>query len=102
MPTYEYQCSRCGHDMEAFHSMTAAPLVNCPACGEDSLRRLISKGAGMIFKGSGFYQTDYKNSGKPVTDKPAVDKSATGAPAGESKPAPEKKAPSCGGGCAHG
>jgi putative FmdB family regulatory protein len=60
MPTYEYQCSRCGHELEAFQSMSAAPLKKCPSCGKTSLKRLISAGAGIIFKGGGFYETDYK------------------------------------------
>lgn len=62
MPTYDYACSDCGHRFEKFHSMTAEPLRQCPECKEDSLERLIGPGAGIIFKGSGFYQTDYKGS----------------------------------------
>jgi len=61
MPTYEYRCSECGHELEAFQSIKADPLKTCPQCNSDSLRRLISAGAGLIFKGSGFYITDYKN-----------------------------------------
>ncbi len=60
MPTYEYECSKCGHEMEAFQSMKDAPLRKCPACGRLALRRKIGSGAGLIFKGSGFYITDYK------------------------------------------
>lgn len=63
MPTYDYACTACGHRFEQFHGMTAAPLRTCPACGADRLERLIGAGAGVIFKGSGFYQTDYKNPG---------------------------------------
>ena len=64
MPTYEYRCQSCGHELEAFHSMTADPLTTCPECGQETLKRAISSGAGMIFKGSGFYETDYKRSKK--------------------------------------
>ncbi|MEZ0229078.1 MAG: FmdB family zinc ribbon protein [Planctomycetota bacterium] len=63
MPTYEYQCNDCQHAFEAFHSITANPLTDCPECKKPSLRRLIGAGAGLIFKGSGFYCTDYKSSG---------------------------------------
>ncbi len=61
MPTYEYRCSECGHELEALQSIKAEPLKTCPQCNSDSLRRLIGAGAGLIFKGSGFYITDYKN-----------------------------------------
>jgi putative FmdB family regulatory protein len=61
MPTYEYRCESCGHQFEHFQSMTAKPLRNCPACKKDSLVRLIGSGAGIIFKGSGFYHTDYRS-----------------------------------------
>ena len=61
MPTYDYECSDCGHAFEAFHSMSAEPLSECPECG-GKVRRLIGTGAGILFKGSGFYQTDYRSS----------------------------------------
>jgi len=60
MPTYEYECQRCAHAFEAFQSMTDKPLRICPECG-GRVRRLISAGAGVIFKGSGFYATDYRS-----------------------------------------
>jgi putative FmdB family regulatory protein len=60
MPTYDYKCAACGHRFEAFQSITAAALDKCPECGRKRLERLIGAGAGVIFKGSGFYQTDYK------------------------------------------
>ena len=60
MPTYEYECKKCGNLFEEFQSMTAEPLKKCPKC-KGKVQRLISSGAGFIFKGSGFYQTDYKN-----------------------------------------
>lgn len=60
MPTYDYVCSACGHRFEEFQSMTAKALRKCPACKKSALERLIGAGAGVIFKGSGFYQTDYR------------------------------------------
>jgi putative FmdB family regulatory protein len=61
MPTYEYECTKCGHTFDAFHSIKDAPLSSCPKC-RGKLRRLIGGGMGVIFKGSGFYTTDYKRS----------------------------------------
>jgi putative FmdB family regulatory protein len=63
MPTYEYACSKCGHHFEQFQSMRDEPLKKCPKCHKAALKRLIGGGAGLIFKGSGFYITDYKNKG---------------------------------------
>ena len=63
MPTYEYRCDACGHEFEKFQSITAAPVKKCPHCGKNKVKRLISTGAGLIFKGSGFYITDYRDSG---------------------------------------
>lgn len=60
MPTYEYECLQCGHKFEAFQSITESPLEKCPLCAEP-VKRLISAGAGIIFKGSGFYATDYRS-----------------------------------------
>jgi putative FmdB family regulatory protein len=60
MPTYEYKCVDCGHLFEEFHGITSDPIKNCPSCN-GVVRRLISAGNGLIFKGSGFYITDYKN-----------------------------------------
>src|SRR5437763_12485726 len=61
MPTYEYACSACGHHFEEFQSIKAKPTTLCPECGKRKVRRLISAGAGLIFKGSGFYITDYRS-----------------------------------------
>ena len=61
MPTYEYKCDACGHTLEAFQSFSDKPLKKCPACGKQKLRRLFGIGAAVIFKGSGFYQTDYRS-----------------------------------------
>jgi putative FmdB family regulatory protein len=63
MPTYEYACSKCGHHFEQFQSMRDEPLKKCPKCHKAALKRLVGGGAGLIFKGSGFYITDYKNKG---------------------------------------
>jgi putative FmdB family regulatory protein len=80
MPTYEYICAKCGHELEAFHSMKDAPLTKCPACKKAGLKRKVGGGAGLIFKGTGFYITDYKN-------KPAEKKESPAAKTSESKPA---------------
>ena len=61
MPTYEYECTKCGHTFEAFQSMKDEPLSSCPKC-RGRVRRIIQGGIGVIFKGSGFYTTDYKKS----------------------------------------
>jgi putative FmdB family regulatory protein len=61
MPTYEYACGNCGHTMEALQSIKSRPLRKCPSCRRLTLKRLIGTGAGIIFKGSGFYQTDYRS-----------------------------------------
>ena len=61
MPTYDYRCEACGHELELFQSMTEGPKRKCPECGRLKLRRVIGPGAGIIFKGSGFYQTDYRS-----------------------------------------
>ncbi len=79
MPTYEYACSKCGHRFEKFQSMRDEPLRKCPKCHKAALKRLVGGGAGLIFKGSGFYITDYKNKGMAK------------AAASESAPAPAQK-----------
>ncbi|MFA5059126.1 MAG: zinc ribbon domain-containing protein [Candidatus Omnitrophota bacterium] len=86
MPTYQYECSACGHALEAFQTMTEKRLTKCPKCGKNKLERLIGAGTGIIFKGSGFYETDYKQKGSPRDD---------GKPAAAPKPA----GGSCGAGC---
>jgi putative FmdB family regulatory protein len=60
MPIYEYKCKKCNHVFEEFQSITSSSLTTCPKCGSKGLVRLISTGTGLIFKGSGFYITDYK------------------------------------------
>ncbi len=61
MPTYDYVCDDCGHEFEAFESIKADPQTDCPACAKPKLRRKIGPGAAILFKGSGFYQTDYRS-----------------------------------------
>lgn len=61
MPTYEYVCDACDHEFELFQSITASVKRKCPECGKNRLRRKIGTGAAVIFKGSGFYQTDYRS-----------------------------------------
>lgn len=61
MPTYDYECDACGHTFEEFQSISADVLVKCPECGKKKLRRLFGTGAAIVFKGSGFYQTDYRS-----------------------------------------
>jgi putative FmdB family regulatory protein len=84
MPTYEYVCAKCEHELEIFQSMADAALKKCPACKRIALRRKIGGGAGLIFKGSGFYITDYKNKAggkKESGESPATKKSADPKPA---------------------
>ena len=77
MPIYEYRCSACGHKLESLQKLADAPLVTCPACGKDSLTKLLSA-AGFQLKGSGWYATDFKGSGsKPAakdTESPSAAK----------------------------
>ena len=60
MPTYEYRCANCGHELERFQQMSDNPIRKCPECKRQKLKRLMGAGSGIIFKGSGFYETDYK------------------------------------------
>ncbi|MEM9702943.1 MAG: zinc ribbon domain-containing protein [Planctomycetota bacterium] len=63
MPTYDYKCRVCDHRWEEFQSITAEPTKKCPSCGKKKAERVIGAGAGILFKGSGFYQTDYRSEG---------------------------------------
>lgn len=92
MPTYEYRCTACDHRFEQFQSMKDKPLRKCPSCGKAALERLIGIGAAVIFKGSGFYQTDYRSESykkSAEADKPAAT-SATDAKPAETKAADSK------------
>ena len=100
MPTYEYVCDACGHEFDEIQSFKEEPLKKCPACKKNKLRRLFGTGAGIIFKGSGFYETDYrsdsyKNAAKKESDSakpPAADaKGSSDAAGGADKPAPAKE-----------
>jgi putative FmdB family regulatory protein len=114
MPTYEYKCEACGNKFEKFQSITAPAIRKCPVCGKNRVKRLIGTGAGLIFKGGGFYETDYRSeayktaakadSGAPPAAKDSKDsKESSGStaagsgksessskPAGESKTTPAK------------
>jgi putative FmdB family regulatory protein len=79
MPTYDYECDACGHAFELFQSISEPVKKKCPECGKPKLRRLFGTGAAVVFKGSGFYQTDYRSD----SYKKAAEKDK---PAGESKP----------------
>jgi len=61
MPTYDYRCTSCEHTWESFHSIKADPIKECPECHQETAKRVIGIGGGVIFKGSGFYQTDYRS-----------------------------------------
>jgi putative FmdB family regulatory protein len=81
MPTYDYACDSCKHEFEQFESITAEPQKKCPKCKKNKLRRLFGAGGGLIFKGSGFYQTDYRpDSYKKAAeaDKPKTESSDSG------------------------
>ena len=78
MPTYDYECTACEHRFEKFQSITAPAIRKCPECGRMKVRRLIGAGAGIIFRGSGFYQTDYRSDSyrkAAEKDKPSSGKS---------------------------
>ena len=87
MPTYEYECKKCGHAFEQFQRMSDAPLKRCPKC-KGALRRLMGRGAGIIFKGRGFYQTDYRSE----SYKKAAKADTGAAPAPATPPAASKPA----------
>jgi putative FmdB family regulatory protein len=91
MPIYEYRCTDCGHRLEALQRLADAPLRVCPACGKESLTKLMSA-VGFHLKGSGWYATDFKHSGAKPTEKgtakrDAANEGASGAEKGESAPA---------------
>jgi putative FmdB family regulatory protein len=88
MPTYDYLCDACGHEFEAFESITANPRTDCPECKQNRLRRKIGPGAAILFKGSGFYQTDYRSESYKKAAKaenPATDSKTAQSDGGASK-----------------
>jgi putative FmdB family regulatory protein len=106
MPTYAYRCGACGHEFEEFQSITAKSIRKCPQCGKQQVRRLLGTGSGIIFKGSGFYQTDYRSDGykkaaggdskgdstkKETPKKDEASRSTPSAKPTEPKPDPVKK-----------
>ena len=99
MPTYDYRCDACGHELELFQSITASPKRKCPECSKSSLERLIGAGAGILFKGDGFYETDYRSdsykAGKKAEDSSAKDTSKSESKSSDSsstkKAKPKKK-----------
>jgi putative FmdB family regulatory protein len=96
MPTYDYICDSCGHEFEAFESIKADPQTICPTCHEARLRRKIGPGAAILFKGSGFCQTDYRSDSYKKgaeADKPASAPSTNGASSDASKPSASSPPP---------
>lgn len=88
MPTYEYRCDDCGYQFEEFQSITAKPLRKCKKCGKMKLVRLLGTGAGIIFKGSGFYETDYRSESykkAAESEKPKSDKGSSSESGGKGK-----------------
>src|SRR5436190_12196691 len=104
MPTYDYECKACGHTFDELQSFNDAPLTKCPACKKNKLERLFGGGGAVIFKGAGFYETDYRRAGengngngkadgdKGETAKSEAAKSDTPATSADSTPKPEAKA----------
>ncbi len=84
MPTYDYVCDKCQHEFELFQSMKDDPIKTCPKCKSKKARRLIGGGSGIIFKGSGFYETDYKRKEQPKSENKTE-------PKADSKPNESKK-----------
>lgn len=103
MPTYDYECDACDHTFELFQQMSESVKKKCPECGKNKLRRLFGTGAAVVFKGSGFYETDYRSDSYKSGEKKAKDakdkakeaksekKSDSKSKKSESKPAAKKK-----------
>jgi putative FmdB family regulatory protein len=86
MPTYDYKCSACGHTFDELQSFSEPPLTKCPKCKKNKLERLFGGGGAIIFKGAGFYETDYRRAGEPAS------KNGDEAGKGETKDTTETKA----------
>jgi putative FmdB family regulatory protein len=100
MPTYEYICDACAHNFDEFQSITEKPLKKCPKCGKRKLRRAFGTGAAVIFKGSGFYQTDYRSESykagakaEQESTKATGDKASTNGTDGTARPGADSKTP---------
>ena len=95
MPTYDYRCGACGHEFELFQSMKDSPKRKCPKCAKNALERLIGTGAAVLFKGSGFYQTDYRsesyNKARDADAKPADAKAGEAKSGDSTKPTEASK-----------
>ena len=94
MPTYDYICDACGHEFEAYESIMAPSRTDCPECKEPKLRRKIGPGAAILFKGSGFYQTDYRSDSYKKAAEADKSSSEPAKPAAESKSSTESSSPS--------
>lgn len=95
MPTYDYECDACSHKFEHFQGINDPLLKKCPECKKPKLRRLIGAGGAVMFKGTGFYQTDYRSEGykqKAAADKSSDSSSSSSSSSSESKPAAKPKA----------
>jgi putative FmdB family regulatory protein len=99
MPTYDYECDACGHKFEHYQGINDALLKKCPECGKLKLRRLLGMGGAVVFKGSGFYQTDYRSESykkAQAAEKPASTDSSSKSDTKKSDspaPAPSEKKP---------
>jgi putative FmdB family regulatory protein len=94
MPTYDYECDACGHTFELFQSISEPVKKKCPECGKQKLRRLFGTGAAVVFKGSGFYQTDYRSDSYKKgaeKDKPASESKSESKSDGKSDSKAESK-----------
>lgn len=89
MPTYDYECDACGHTLEIFQGINDPVIKKCPDCGKNKLKRLFGTGAAIVFKGSGFYQTDYRSEGYKKAA--AAESKSQSGEKGESKPSDKKK-----------
>lgn len=97
MPTYDYVCAACAHAFEYFQSLSDKLLRNCPACGKRKLERQFGTGIGVVFKGSGFYETDYKRAGQPGPKTEATSDSSGSKDGKDSKSKPNSEGAPSGG-----
>lgn len=91
MPTYDYKCENCGNAFEFFQSIKDEPLTLCPECGHDTLKKMVSVPAGLIFKGTGFYLTDYVKKNSSASGSSSATKAAKSADSTEKKSADKEK-----------